>query len=255
MINLFVGTSGWTYDHWRGTFYPDDLAKASWFSYYADQFNSVEINATFYRKFKDQTYTNWRNKAPEGFRYVLKAPRLITHRKYLQDVADDIKAFDHSARILKDKLGLILLQLAPGTPYDLQRLRTAITAFDDPHKIAVEFRHKQWITQDTVLLLRELGATYCNPDSPRCDLTELVTSHVGYLRLHGRKHWYAHDYSMQELCEIANTIERMAACGLEDIYIFFNNDFEGFAPKNALMLKYIIEDTSRSGDYQKYMPS
>ncbi len=237
---MYIGTSGWTYDHWRGSFYPDDLAKAKWFSFYADQFNAVEINATFYRTFQDQTYINWLNRAPEGFRYVLKAPRIITHRKYLEDVTDDINAFEQSASLLEEKLGLILLQLAPGTPYDLQRLRAALLAFRDPKKIAVEFRHTQWLTEDTISLLTEFGVTYCNPDSPRNKLTNFVTSQQGYLRLHGRKQWYSYDYSEQELNEIAETLQRMATDGAETIYVFFNNDFEGFAPKNALLLKKII---------------
>jgi len=235
--NFFIGASGWTYDHWRGAFYPETLAKAKWFSFYASQFNAVEINATFYRSFKDQTYINWRDKAPEGFRYVLKAPRLITHRKYLVDVAEDIKAFERYASLLEGKLGLILLQLAPGTPYDIQRLQVALLAFNNPRKIAVEFRHTRWLTDETFTLLKELGVTFCNPDSPRNTLTSYVTSDYGYLRLHGRKHWYAHDYSAEELTEIANTIRFMLNNCAKSIYVFFNNDFEGFAPKNAYMLK------------------
>jgi uncharacterized protein YecE (DUF72 family) len=242
-IKLFIGTSGWTYDHWRGAFYPEDLAKAKWFSYYAERFNAVEINATFYRTFKDQTYINWRKKAPEGFRYIFKAPRIITHRKYLVDVAEEIKAFEHSASLLEDKLGLILLQLAPTTPYDIGRLRAAFSAFANPHKVAVEFRHKQWLTEETLSLLREFGVTFCNPDSPRNALTDIVTSPQGYLRLHGRQLWYSHDYSEQELIEIVETIRRITTCGAKTVYVFFNNDYEGFAPKNAALLKKITQDS------------
>jgi uncharacterized protein YecE (DUF72 family) len=242
MSILFIGTSGWTYDHWRGVFYPEDLARAKWFSYYADCFNTVEINATFYRTFQDQTYINWRKKAPQGFRYVLKAPRIITHRKYLVDVTEEIKAFEHSASLLEETLGLILLQLAPGTPYDIQRLRAVLLAFNEPQKVAVEFRHTRWFTDETFTLLRELGVSFCNPDSPRNKLTDIVTSPQGYLRLHGRKQWYAYDYSGQELDEIAETFWRMADNGAESIYVFFNNDYEGCAPKNAAWLKKIILD-------------
>lgn len=241
MDNVFIGTSGWTYDHWRGVFYPEDLAKAKWFSYYASRFNAVEINATFYRTFKDQTFINWCNKAPQGFRYVLKAPKLITHRKYLENVAEDIHSFERSAQLLGDKLGLILLQLAPGTPYDLLRLRKALSAFSDPRKIAIEFRHKKWMTEEILQLLREFEVTYCNPDSPRSRLSEFLTSPCGYLRLHGRKHWYSYDYSRQELHEIAETVQNLAAMGAENIYVFFNNDFEGFAPRNASLLAQILE--------------
>ncbi len=173
---------------------------------------------------------------------MLKAPRLITHRKYLADVANDIKAFERSASLLEDKLGLILLQLAPGTPYDIGRLRAAFSAFNNPHKVAIKFRHTRWLTEETFSLLREFGVTFCNPDSPRNTLTDIVTSPQGYLRLHGRKHWYSHDYSVQELTEMAKTMRRMTAHGVETIFVFFNNDFEGFAPKNASMLKMILQD-------------
>ena len=206
----------------------------------------MEINATFYRTFKDQTFINWRNKAPQGFRYVLKAPRLITHRKYLENVADDIQTFDRSASLLEDKLGLILLQLAPGTPYDIERLRTACLAFNNPQKIAVEFRHKRWLTDETFSLLRELGVTFCNPDSPRGSLSEYVTSPNGYIRLHGRKQWYSYNYSNEELQEIANIVQRMNSAGVDTVYIFFNNDFEGYPPKNAQYLANILREMSES---------
>jgi len=206
----------------------------------------VEINATFYRTFKDQTFINWRNKAPQGFRYVLKAPRIITHRKYLENVTEEIQAFDRSASLLEDKLGLILLQLAPGTPYDIERLRTACLAFNNPQKIAVEFRHKRWLTDETFSLLKELGVTFCNPDSPRCSLSEYVTSSKGYIRLHGRKQWYSYNYSNEELQEIANTVQRMNSAGIDTVYIFFNNDFEGYAPKNAQYLANILREMSES---------
>jgi len=233
---FLVGTSGWTYDHWKGLFYPEDLAKHRWFEYYASLFSTVEINATFYRTFKDQTYLNWRQRAPLGFRYVLKAPKTITHRKFLDDVADDIKGFWRSACLLDDRLGMILLQLAPSMPYDLDRLRQALLAFDDPGRVAVEFRHTRWFTDETRRLLGELGVAFCNADSPRIGLTDWVTSSLGYIRLHGRKRWYAYDYSALELQEIADTARRMMRSGAGTVYIFFNNDFEGYAPRNALYL-------------------
>jgi uncharacterized protein YecE (DUF72 family) len=133
-VKFFVGTSGWSYAHWKEVFYPEDLPKSRWFEYYAKEFSTVEVNATFYRTFKDQTYHKWRDRAPEKFTYVLKAPRLITHRRYLEDVEEHIKRFWESASLLESKFGLILLQLAPNTPYDPDRLKKALLAFDDPNK-------------------------------------------------------------------------------------------------------------------------
>ncbi len=236
-----VGTSGWTYDHWKGLFYPSDLAKARWFDYYASQFNSVEVNATFYRTFKDQTYRKWREKAPDGFGYVLKAPRLITHRKYLVDVERDIQSFYKSCMLLEDKFELILLQVAPNMPVDLPRLRTALQAFPDPTRVAVEFRRPEWYTVATFELLRSLGVTICNVDSPRQHLEGNLTSSRAYIRLHGRKHWYTYNYPEGELQDIASLARDLADKGAKKIYIFFNNDFEGHAPANALSLKHILD--------------
>jgi uncharacterized protein YecE (DUF72 family) len=237
---LYIGTSGWSYDHWRGVFYPGDLPKSRWFEYYAQKFSTVEVNATFYRTFKDSTYQKWYDQSPDDFKYVLKAPRLITHRKYLKDAEEIIKSFWKSAAILKEKFGLILLQLAPQTPYNIKLLKNAILAFDNPHKVAVEFRHKQWFTEEIRDLLKEIGAVFCGVDSPKIQLMDWVTSDTAYLRFHGRKKWYSYNYSEEELEGVADLITRTTRGGTEQFYIFFNNDFEGFAPKNALELLRIL---------------
>lgn len=238
---FLIGTSGWSYPHWQGVFYPEDCPKSRWFEYYIRKFATVEINATFYRFFKDQTYHNWYDRSPQHFKYVLKVPRLISHRKYLKDVTDQIKAFWQSANLLKNKLGLILLQLAPDMPYDPDRLKKALMAFEIPRKVAVEFRHKKWFTEETRELLKEVGAIFCNADSPKTKLMDWVTSDRTYIRLHGRKRWYSYDYSGQELAEIAEVAKSMTGRGAKKVYIFFNNDFGGYAPKNANALLEILE--------------
>jgi uncharacterized protein YecE (DUF72 family) len=240
-VQFLIGTSGWSYDHWKGVFYPQNLPKSKWFEYYAEKFPAVEVNATFYRTFKDQTYQKWYDKAPENFKYVFKAPRLITHRKYLKDVDGIIKSFWKSASIVKEKFGLILLQLAPKTSYDPKLLKNALLAFDDPRKVAVEFRHNQWLTEEIKNVLKEVGAIFCSVDSPKIHLIDWVTSDTAYLRFHGRKKWYSYDYSQEELKEVADLINKMATEGAKQIYIFFNNDFEGFAPKNAFELLGILD--------------
>ncbi len=232
----YIGTSGWTYDHWKGRFYPEGLAKSRWFDYYSRHFSAVEVNATFYRTFKDQTYLNWRKLAPQGFGYVLKAPRIITHMKYLRDVKEDIKAFFRSCALLEQRLEMILLQVAPGTPYDLERLKEALLAFPDPSRVAVEFRNPDWLNPEVEALLRGAGAAFCNVDSPHQKLSGILTSERAYLRLHGREHWYSYNYPASELEEIAGLARSLASRGARRIYIFFNNDFEGYAPANALSL-------------------
>ncbi len=240
---FYVGTSGWTYDHWRGCFYPEGLPKSRWFDYYASQFPIVEINATFYRTFKDQTYLNWRNRAPQGFGYVLKAPRIITHRKYLSGVEQDIETFYRSCTLLEDRLEMILLQVAPGTPFDLERLQKALLAFPDPSKVAVEFRNPHWLCSEIETLLRAVGATFCIVDSPRQKPLEILTSDQAYLRLHGRKDWYSYNYREEELKEIADLVRKLASWGAHRIYVFFNNDFEGYAPANAMTLLKLLRSS------------
>lgn len=241
MSVCFIGTSGWTYDHWRGCFYPPGLAKNRWFDFYAARFNAVEVNATFYRAFQDHTYLNWKARAPQGFGYVLKAPKAITHRKLLRDVEADIQTFCRSAALLGDAFEMILLQLHPGLPYDLELLRDALLAFPDPARVAVEFRNERWYIPQVESLLSSLGVCFCNVDSPRRPLTEILTSGRAFLRLHGRERWYSSEYSAGELSEIASLARRLAANGAGRMYIFFNNDFGGYAPANALALRELLD--------------
>jgi uncharacterized protein YecE (DUF72 family) len=239
---FLIGTSGWTYKHWRGLFYPEHLAQSHWFDYYTSIFSTVEVNATFYRSFKDQTYINWYNRSPVDFLFILKIPRIITHRKFLNHVSEDIKNFEQSASLLKEKLGLLLLQIAPQTPLDLDRLKSTLMAFEHPERVAVEFRSQQWLTLETRSHLEKAGAVFCDTDSPRIHLTGWVTSKIAYIRLHGRKSWYSYDYSQVELEEIAQHAKKMTAQGAERVFIYFNNDFEGNAPKNAIRLQNILAE-------------
>lgn len=237
---FLVGTSGWSYPHWHGTFYPEDRPKSRWFEHYVSRFSTVEVNATFYRAFKEATYRKWYEKAPAGFTYVLKAPRLVTHRKYLKEVEAPIRAFCATAALLEEKLGMILLQLPPGMPYEPERLAAALDAFEDPGRVAVEFRHDRWLTEEVRDLLREKEAAFCMVDAPRLETPDWVTGRYAYLRLHGRRQWYGSDYTEEELKHAAERMRRAAAAGAETVFAFFNNDFQGFAPKNALRLQEIL---------------
>ncbi len=239
---FFIGTSGWTYDHWRGCFYPQDLPKNRWFNFYTAHFNAVEINATFYRTFQDQTYLKWKDRAPQGFRYVLKVPKTITHRKLLKDVDKDIQTFCHSAALLEDTFEMFLLQIAPNLPYDPGLLSSALQAFPEPGRVAVEFRKGCWYSREIENLLASMGAVFCNVDSPRQKLTEFLTSERAYLRLHGHEHWYSSDYSLDELRKIAGLACQLIGRGAKQVFIFFNNDFGGYAPANALVLQKMLSE-------------
>lgn len=239
---ILVGTSGWSYPDWRGRFYPSDWPKSRWFEYYCKKFSTVEVNATFYRFFKEKTYRNWYDKAPDNFEYVLKVPRIVTHQKYLKNAESQINDFWNLATLLKDKLGLVLLQLPPDFEYDPKTLEQAIRTFDDPRKVAVEFRDEQWFNHEIRDLLKELGAVFCSVDSPKSELRDWVTSDVAYIRLHGRKGWYDYNYSAHELREVKELTEKMNRRGAKKIYIFLNNDYDARAPKNAQTLMQILEE-------------
>lgn len=234
---FFVGTSGWNYPEWRGFFYPPNLPQKRWLEHYTVHFPAIEVNATFYRKFKDQIYQNWAVRTPPGFRFVLKARRLITHEKRLLNAAEEIQAFDRSAHLLAEKLGLILLQIAPHTPYEPQRLRDALLVFSQPSKVAVEFRDEAWLTGEVLRLLHDFGAVLVNSDYPGNPLTDRLVSEVGYLRLHGCRRWYVDEYSKEELERIAETAQRMVERRAKEVYIFFNNTASGYAVRNALGLQ------------------
>jgi len=239
-MTIYVGTSGWSYDHWKGVFYPEGLARHRWFSFYAARFNTVEINATFYHRFQDKTYEKWREQAPAGFRYTLKVPRLITHRRQLHDVAALVAEFDASAHLLGETLGMVLLQLPPNMPYQPQRLQDALNAFSEPSRVAVEFRDPRWMTEEVLTLLAHCGASLCDADYPGQALTGMLTGHYGYLRLHGRRQWYADPYSAEELAQIATTARALQSQGAKAVYVYFNNDFGGYAPANALSLMTLL---------------
>jgi uncharacterized protein YecE (DUF72 family) len=235
-IQYYIGTSGWHYDHWKDVFYPHGLPKTRWFEHYHNYFSTVEINATFYRGFKKNTYENWYNQADDPFRYVLKVPRIITHRKYLHNVDGSIREFCESATLLHEKLGMLLLQLAPSTTYDPGLLEKALNAFNDPQKVVVEVRHKRWLTDEFRDMLSQNKITFCNMDSPRLSVLNWITSDKAYFRFHGHTDMYAYNYSDSELKEIAERLSELPNQGVKVAYVFFNNDYEGNAVKNALTL-------------------
>lgn len=236
-----IGTSGWTYDAWRGAFYPEDLPKSRWLTFYTCYFNAIEMNATFYQFFKPENYIKWRDSVPENFYYIVKVPRVITHYKFLVDCEEVIHHFLELANLLEDKLGLLLLQLPPNMPYDPSRLEKALLAFDDPTKVVVEFRNQKWMTPEVKKLLTNIGCVFCDADSPKSKLLGWVTSDTAYIRLHGRKSWYDYDYSKKQLAEIAQHAKRLAKKGARTVYIMFNNDYEAYAVKNALYLKKLLK--------------
>lgn len=239
---FYIGTSGWNYDHWFGDFYPKEHPKSRKFDFYATQFNTVEVNATFYRTFGESTFKKWYNNAPADFKYVLKVPRFISHRKDFNEVdQESVDRFVNSALMLKEKLGVLLLQLRPGTGYDPDGLKNLLRKFGERVRVAVEFRDEKWFTDEVEDLLDEANAVFCEADSPKTSPTGWVTSDTAYIRLHGRDSWYDYNYSAHELSELSELAKTSVQKGAKEVYIFFNNDTNAYAPKNALRLKELLE--------------
>ena len=238
-MKIYIGTSGYTYNHWVNVFYPSNIKRIKWFQYYQNYFNAVEINATFYRDFSVNTFKKWERNAFSGFKYFLKVPRLITHQKKLVDVNEDIEKFCNTTQILGDKLGGYLFQLHPSIKKDTELLENVINSFNKK-TLVIEFRNKQWYCEEVFNLLKSKNVVLCNVQSPEIDLTNIVTSDIAYIRLHGIKNWYTYNYNEDDLKIIVDLIRYYKTKNIKEIYIFFNNDFNGYAPLNALRLKELL---------------
>ncbi len=229
---LRIGTSGWNYDHWRGPFYPEVLPKRAWFSYYADVFDTVEINNTFYNLPRESTFAKWLAAAPAGFVYALKASRYITHVKRLKDSQDALKLFLGRARLLESKLGPVLYQLPPRFGRDLPRLTAFLELLPRDITHVFEFRNPQWFCDETYALLERYGAAFCAHDMPGQAAPRLALGKVAYVRFHGAQAKYAGSYSAAVLRDwalwLAENVREDRTC-----HVYFNNDAEGHAPHDA----------------------
>ncbi|MFO7975679.1 MAG: DUF72 domain-containing protein [Candidatus Hydrogenedentota bacterium] len=238
---LRVGTSGYQYDHWKGVFYPNGLSKNEWFEHYASHFDTVEINNTFYNLPQAATFDTWRDRAPNGFRYVLKFSRYGTHMKKLKDPEASLGVFLERAERLKAFLGPILVQLPPHWKCAPERLDAFLAAAPKRHRWAVELRDTSWLCEETYAVLRKHGAALCIhdmiPDHP-----EVLTATWTYLRFHGPQHTrkYQGEYPHQTLKGVATRIRGYLDSG-KDVYAYFNNDQHGYAVKNALQLRRYVE--------------
>lgn len=238
----FTGCSGFHYDNWKGTFYPDDLSKDEWLPYYAERFKTVEINNSFYNLPGRKKLEKWYQQTPGNFRFSMKGSRYITHMKKLTDDADTregIKKFYHAVEVLKGKLGCILWQLPGNQHRDGDKLSTFCSRLSSDFKNVIEFRHNSWFNKDVFNILEKQEVAYCMLSAPG-DLpeTSATTTDTGYLRFHGKKEWYKYEYSEEE---IKHWSKKLQALSTERIYIYFNNDYQANAVKNARQMKKLLE--------------
>jgi uncharacterized protein YecE (DUF72 family) len=228
----YIGTSGWVYPHWRDVFYPPKLPQSKWLEFYTRYFSTVELNNSFYRLPSEQVFSNWRATSPEGFRYAVKVSRFITHIKRLKDVAEPIETFLQRARHLNEKLGPLLYQLPPNMHRNDERLENFLPLLPKGLRHVIEFRHHSWLDEEVFDILRRHNIGFCVFDMPGLPCPLLATADFAYIRFHGSTGLYFSCYSDEELEEWARSISVLANY-LDTVYIYFNNDAEGFAIKNA----------------------
>mgnify|MGYP000532113700 CR=1 FL=1 len=233
---LKVGTSGYQYDHWKGVFYPDGVKKKEWFTFYAKQFDTVEINNSFYSLPRKETVDDWYEKAPEGFCFVMKFSRYGTHMKKLKEPQGSIDAFMERAERLKEKLGPILVQLPPKWGVDVKRLENFLRAAPKEQRWALEFRDESWLCDDVFEVLEKYEAALCIHDLID-NHPQVITTDWSYLRFHGAED--GGNYPYQALSASAQRAADMLDKGL-DLYIYFNNDAHGHAVKNAERIRCYI---------------
>jgi uncharacterized protein YecE (DUF72 family) len=237
--DIRIGTSGWYYDHWREVFYPAGLAKSKWFEYYAQQFDTVEVNNTFYHLPKAKTVERWHEIAPKGFLYAVKANRYITHVKKLNEASEPLERFFEIVDLFKNRLGPVLYQLPPSLHKDLDRLASFIKLLPKRKTAVFEFRHQSWYVDDTFDLLDKAGVGFCVHDLSGNESPRIVTGDVVYVRFHGTTGRYAGNYPESTLRDWAEWLQDQAKKA-RAIYAYFNNDIHGHAIKNAMQLKGLL---------------
>lgn len=224
-MRLHVGTSGFAYKEWKGSFYPKDLSAEKMLAFYSSRFNAVEINNTFYRFPRRELLQGWAAQAPAGFTFVLKAPQRITHIRRLKEVSEPVAEFFRLAGELGGHLGPALFQLPPNMKKDTARLRDLFASLPPGARAAMEFRHESWFDEEVFALMKEQGVALCLAEAEEGVETPFVsTAGWGYVRL--RKQDYAP-------AELAQWVERMRAAGWSDVFVFFKHEDEGRGPKLA----------------------
>jgi uncharacterized protein YecE (DUF72 family) len=227
-VNVRVGTSGYSYAEWKGTFYPEKMAAKDMLTYYAGRFSTVEINNTFYRMPKEDLLNGWAAQVPESFTFVIKAPQRISHIRRLKDCADLLSYLFQVTATLGARLGPILFQLPPNFRKDVPRLRGFFEQMPERRRVAFEFRHASWFDDETFAALRDNGAALCVADTGEEPVAPLAaTADWGYLRLRRE------DFSDAELGEWA---KRITAQPWSEAFVFLKHEEEGRGPKLATRL-------------------
>jgi uncharacterized protein YecE (DUF72 family) len=250
VVTVFIGTSGWQYKDWRSAFYPAKLAQKGWLQYYAQRFQVVEVNNTFYNLPDADVFRSWRAHTPEDFVFVPKMSRYLTHMKRLREPEAALERFFSAAGELQHKLGPVLLQLPPRMKSNPERLRATLRAFPEHVRVAVEFRDDSWFGDDVRSVLSEYGAALCLADrGEKLGSPDWRTADWGYVRFHWGNGTPESSYSESCLQAWAFRLQRLWNPN-SDVYVFFNNDPHCCAVNDAgrlaLELKSLGLETSRT---------
>jgi len=248
-MTVYVGTSGWQYDHWRTRFYPNDVPKARWLEFYAGRFSVVESNNAFYRLPKPSTFEDWARRTPDDFLFTVKVSRFLTHIKRLKEPAEPVARFLEHSHHLGTKLAPVLLQLPPTLRADLGALDDTLRRFG-PVRVAVEFRHPTWFTDDCRHLLEKHGAALCLADGELGMGREKAASRPvsplwrttdwGYVRFHHGAAAPAPCYGRTALNSWARRISELWTQS-DDVFAFFNNDGRACALRDAITFAGSVE--------------
>ena len=233
LMRVRVGTSGYNYPEWKGSFYPDDMKPARMLPYYAARFSTVEINATFYRMPTAATVEGWASAVPDGFTFVLKAPQRITHFARLKNVDDPVRFFCDTAGLLRARLGPLLFQLPPNFKKDVARLGDLLVLLPPGRRAAFEFRHPSWFDEDVYARLRGHNAALCIADTEEGSTPAVATADWGYLRLR------AVDYTDAQLADWGATMRRIGG-GWSDAFVFFKHEERGTGPALAARFEGLL---------------
>ncbi len=232
-MKFYTGTSGYSYDGWKGTFYPEKLPKREMLRFYGEKLGAVEINNTFYRLPRASVLESWSKQVPEAFRFVIKASRRITHFKRLKDAGEETSYLLRTTDTLGDRLGLILFQLPPNLRKNLPRLQTFLELLPEGTRAAFEFRHESWLDDKVLVALRARGLTLCLADAEGSEEPELVsTAARGYVRLRRP------DYSDEAL---SRWVQKLRSQAWEETYVFFKHEDDGAGPEMAARFHRLLE--------------